>query len=206
MVVIRTWARGVVWLERIILGLRYEVRGAEHLPSTGGYIIAAKHQSTYETFKLHVLFNDPAIILKKSLLSVPLWGWYLKKSGVIAIDRSTPEKAILSVKEGAERVAAEGRPLIIFPQGTRVNVGVTSKEKSYKAGIYRIHESTELSVIPMAVNSGVFWPKGSVLKKRGTVVFEFLPPLANGLERKEFMVALEAQLETASDKLAIEAV
>ena len=202
--VIRFWVRGVHFLERYLLGLRYEVRGLEHVPKDGAFIIAAKHQSTYETFKLHLLFDDPAIILKKELLSIPLWGWYLAKSGMIAIDRSTPERAVVSVRDGAVEAVKQGRVLVIFPQGTRVRPHVSTAEKPYKPGVYRVHEATEAPVIPMALNSGVFWPRGSLLKKPGTVVFEFLPPIEAGLERRDFMACLEEALETRSDALAEE--
>ena len=108
---VRFWVHICTFLECTILGLSYEVRGRENLPQNGPYIIAAKHQSMYETIKLRVLFPDPAIILKKELLSIPLLGWYLKKSGVIAIDRGTPETALKSIGDGAIEMAAAGRPL-----------------------------------------------------------------------------------------------
>lgn len=202
---IKFWIYSESVLERVLLGLRYEVRGQEYLPSDGPYIVAAKHQSTYETFKLHELFDDAAIILKKELLSIPLWGWYLGKTGVIPIDRSTPDKAVISIRDGAMKVKDEGRVLVLFPQGTRVRPDIDTKKVSYKSGVYRVHEVTKLPVVPMATNSGCFWPKGSLLKKPGTVVFEFLPPMAQGLERKEFMSSLEDIIETASNQLAVEA-
>lgn len=199
------WTRGVSWMERHLLGLTYEIRGAEHLPKSGGFIVAAKHESTYETFKLHAMFHDPAIVLKKELLAIPLWGHYLKKSGVIAIDRSTPERAAVSVRDGAKVVAAQERPIVIFPQGTRVSPEATTKEKPYKAGAFRVYEATGLPVIPLALNSGCFWPKGKLLKKSGVVVFEFLPEMPAGLDRQSFMRALEDALESKSRLLAIEA-
>jgi 1-acyl-sn-glycerol-3-phosphate acyltransferase len=203
--ILRFWVKGVTWMEKYLLGLNYEIRGKENLPSDGSFIVAAKHESTYETFKLHALVDDPAIILKKELLSIPLWGWYLKKSGVIAIDRSTPEKAAVSVRDGAKAVAEAGRPIVIFPQGTRVAFDALPSENPYKAGIYRVYEATGLPVVPMALNSGCFWPKGSILKKPGRVVFEFMPPMPPALDRSGFMAELERRLEAQSAKLAIEA-
>ena len=186
------------FLERVILGLRYEVRGLENLPKEGPYIIAAKHQSAYETTKLHILFKDPSVILKKELLSIPLWGLYLKKSDPIAIDRSTPDTATQSIKDGALRMKEQGRPIVIFPQGTRVGTDQTTKDKPYKPGVARIQEATDLPIIPMALNTGLFWPRNSFFKSPGCVIFEFLKPIKPGLERQELMAQLEKETEEAS--------
>jgi 1-acyl-sn-glycerol-3-phosphate acyltransferase len=203
--IIRIWLSSVYFLERNILGLDYEVRGAENLPATGSYIIAAKHQSAYETMKLHLLFHDPAIILKRELLGIPLWGSYLKKADVIAIDRSSPETAIASIQDGALRMKGQGRPIIIFPQGTRVGIKETSTDRPYKVGVARIQEATQLPIIPLALNAGFFWPKIGRRKKPGCVVFEFLPPIEPGLERIDLIQKLETTVESASQNLLQEA-
>ncbi len=202
---VRFWVHICTFLECTILGLSYEVRGRENLPQNGPYIIAAKHQSMYETIKLRVLFPDPAIILKKELLSIPLWGWYLKKSGVIAIDRGTPETALKSIGDGAIEMAAAGRPIVIFAQGTRTRPNETPADKPYKGGVARIQDSIGLPVIPMALNSGLFWPKGGWLKSPGKVIFEFLPPIPPGKERKDLIKEIETRLEDASNSLMNEA-
>jgi 1-acyl-sn-glycerol-3-phosphate acyltransferase len=202
---VRLWIYVVTFLEYTLMGLTYEVRGKEHLPKSGSYIVAAKHMSAYETIKLRVLFSDPAIILKKELLSIPMWGWYLKKSGVIAIDRGTPERALKSIEEGAIQMAAAGRPIVIFVQGTRVKPDDTPKDKPYKSGIARIQEATKLPIIPMALNTGLFWPRRGFGKTSGTIVFEFLPPIAPGKNRKELMAEIEQKLESESSKLMNEA-
>ncbi len=194
--VVHFFVHCTAFLEKYVLGLRYEVRGLENLPDQGPYIIAAKHQSAYETFKLHILFKDPAIVLKKELLKIPLWGQYLGKSDVIAIDRSTPKDAIKSIQDGANRVAAQGREIIIFPQGTRVKPETTTQEKPYKIGIVRIQEATRLPIIPMALNTGVFYPKKGWCKKPGTVVFEFLPAIPHDPTRKSGEVLKEIQTKT----------
>lgn len=193
-------------LERFILGLRYEIRGREHLPDHPPYIVGAKHQSTYETLKLHLIFDDPAIILKRELLKIPLWGLYLKKSVPIAIDRTNPDSAIQSIQDGAKRVKNNHRPIVIFPQGTRVKPSDTAQNKPYKVGIARIQEATDLPIIPMATNTGVFWPRDSFLKSGGTVIFEFLPPIPQGLERSDLLARLEQTIEPASNALMAEAV
>lgn len=192
-------------LEKYILDLNFEVRGRENLPSSGSYIVASKHQSAYETTKLHILFNDPAIILKKELLKIPLWGWYLGKSDVIAIDRSTPKSAIESIQNGARRMQTQGRPVIIFPQGTRVSTNTTAKDRPYKIGVVRLQEATNLPIIPLAMNTGVFWPRNSWIKKPGTVIFEFLPPVNPGLPAADILAKLQKDIEDRSIALMNEA-
>ncbi len=202
---VRAYLHTIAFLERNIMGISYEIRGQHHLPKSGPFLIAAKHQSLFETFKLHLIFDDPAIILKKELLQIPLWGWFLKKADVIAIDRSTPERALRSIEQGALHVKNQGRPIVIFPQGTRVQPSETPKDKPYKAGIARVQAAADLPVIPMALNSGVFWPKRSWLKKPGVVIFEFMEPVPPGkMERKELMEYIEKRLEEKSNKLAKE--
>lgn len=191
-------------LERFILGLDFEVRGRKHLPP-GACIIAAKHQSAYETTKLHILFDDPAIILKRELLKIPLWGRYLAKSDVIAIDRSTPKSAIESIQSGARRVMEQSRQIVIFPQGTRVATHVTAKDRPYKIGVVRIQEATQLPIIPLAMNTGVFWPRNSWLKTPGRVVFEFLPPILPGETPDKILSNLQETLESRTDELMTEA-
>ncbi len=189
----------VAFLEKYILDLNYEVIGTEHLPKTGSYIVAMKHQSAYETLKLCVLFYNPAVILKKELFSIPLWGWLAKKAGHIGIDRTNRQTAIHSINDGTQRVAQEGRPLVIFPQGTRVRVGDT---RPYKKGVARMAEHGDLSIIPIALNSGVFWPKNAFWKRAGTVTFKILPPLPTGLSVEKTMEKIEKDLEYESNLLA----
>ena len=114
------WLNTVAWIEKHILGLHYEVRGKENIPTDTNYILAAKHQSAYETMKLHHLLGDPTVVLKKELLSIPIFGLFLKKIGVIAIDRNSKEAAIQSLIDGAKQMKHKKRPIVIFPQGTRV--------------------------------------------------------------------------------------
>ena len=209
----RKLAMGVVWmfvhmnwlLERWILNLRFEVRGGEHLPESGSYIVAAKHQSAYETMKLHILFKDPAVILKKELLSIPLWGWYLAKSDVIAIDRTSKSAAVASIKKGAIHMKDMGRPIVIFPQGTRVYPESTATEKPYKTGVLRVQEATQLPIIPMAMNAGVYWPRNAFWKSSGTVIFEFLPPIEASTDNAKLMAELENGIEEKSNALMKEA-
>jgi len=194
-------------LEKIFLNLTYEIRGLENLPTSGSYLVASKHQSTYETFKLHILFKDPAIVLKKELLKIPLWGLYLKKSDVIAIDRSTPKMAIQSIKDGAKRVAAQGRPIVIFPQGTRVLPTTTPTEKPYKIGIIRMQEETGLPIVPLALNTGIFWPRNALwIKKSGKVIFEFLPTVHAGQTNEDTIAEIGKLIEEKSNALMEEGI
>ena len=192
-------------LERAVLGLDYEIRGKENLPASGSYIVAAKHQSAYETMKLHIIWPHPAIVLKRELLRIPLWGRYLAMIGPIAIDRSSGKEAMTQIIEGAQRIKAEGRPMVIFPQGTRVSVDTTPAEKPYRIGVARMQEATQLPIIPMATNTGVFWPKHKWCKRGGRVVFEFLPPIQPGGEARAVIAQLQETLESASNTLCDEA-
>ncbi len=201
--VVHGFVHTTAFLEKYILNLRYEVRGQEHLPDKGPYIIAAKHQSAYETFKLHILFNDPAVVLKKELLKIPFWGKYLAKSDPIAINRSSPKEAIRSLKEESKRVAAQKRALIIFPQGTRTSITTSPAEKPYKIGIVRMQEATGLPIIPMALNTGYFYPKHKWIKNSGTVIFEFLKPIPHNeiQEASATLNQLEMRIEEKSSHL-----
>ena len=204
--VVTGFCRSTAFLEKYILGLTYEIRGQEHLPISGSYIVAAKHQSAYETLKLHLLFHDPAVVLKKELLKIPLWGKYLAKSDVIAIDRSSPKAAIKSIQDGAKHIAAQGRPIVIFPQGTRVATHISAKDKPYKIGIIRMQDATALPIIPMALNTGVFYPRQKWCKKPGRVIFEFMPPIMPSDNRSETLKKIEMSVETKSSLLMEEGI
>lgn len=199
--IVRLWVRTVYLLERMILRLDFEVLGREHLPRSGAFIVAAKHQSAYETMKLHILFDDPAIVLKRELLRIPLWGLFLKKIDPIAIDRSSRDEALRSLLAGLGHVKEQGRPIVIFPQGTRVAADATTTQKPYKGGIAKMASASGLPVIPLALNTGLFWPRNSWIKRPGKVVFEFLPALPTGLSDPALMAELETRLETASRAL-----
>lgn len=205
MKIVALWVNTVSLLERVFLNLHYEVRGREYLPQSGSYLVAAKHESAYETMKLHILFDDPAIVLKQELLKIPVWGLFLKKIDPIAIDRSNREHAIKSLIAGTLHVRDQGRPIIIFPQGTRVAPDVPVDKKPYKAGIAKMAETSGLPIVPLALNTGLFWPRNSWFKRPGKVIFEFLPALPQGLSAPENMALLTEKLETASSALNAEA-
>ncbi len=191
------WVRSVAWVERHVLGLDYRVIGRENLPAHGAFIVAAKHQSTFETMKLHIILNDPAIVLKKELLRIPIWGRYLRQTGMIPIDRGAGRRAVGDMLKASRKAKAEGRPIVIFPQGTRIPVGVKS---SYKSGVVALYQQLGLPILPLALNSGLFWPK-SGMKHGGTVTFSFLPPIEPGLEPDAALSLLEQRLESETDRL-----
>ncbi len=196
-VVVGLWLSQLAWIERHIGGIGYRVIGQQHVPP-GACIIAAKHQSAWETFKLHLLFGDPAVVLKAELLDIPLWGWYVRRAGMIPIDRSRGAEALPRMMQAAHKAAGEGRKIVIFPQGTRTAPG---EVRAYKSGVAALYEGLNLPVVPMALNSGLFWPRNSFIKKPGTITIEFLPPIPPGLPRADMMERLKNGLEAASDRL-----
>jgi len=202
MAVVRWYLGSVAFLERVVLGLRYEVRGRQHLPASGSYLVAAKHQSAWETMKLHLLLHDPAVVLKTELTRIPVWGLFARKTEMIPVDRGARGRAVNSLLEGARKVVTQGRPIVIFPQGTRTAPGVYH---NYRIGVGVLYDQLHLPIVPMALNSGLYWPRRAFLKRPGTVVVEFLPPIQPGLQRFEAMIELETRLEAATDRLVVAA-
>ena len=191
------WIKLIIGVLRVVVGLRHEVNGLENLPKQN-IIIAAKHQSAWETLALHLIFKDPAIILKKELLKLPILGWFISKVGMVPINRSGGGGALKSMIEVAKRWSDSGRPIIIFPQGTRVGV---DEKLRYHPGVFAIYKALDLPVVPVALNSGVFWPKQSFTKQAGTIKLEVIEPIPPGLGRKEFMDLLEMKIEKTSRNL-----
>lgn len=203
--VARFYQRANYFLEKHVMNLDFEVRNAHLIPEGGQFIAAIKHQSAYETMKLLFLFEDPTIILKRELLRIPIFGWFLKKLEVIDIDRSNREDSLRSLREGAQKMKDNHRPIVIFPQGTRVSADATTKERPYKGGIMKLYSATNMPIIPIALNTGVYWPRNSFWKKSGKVIFEVLPSIPAGLDSGQVMKALEETIEPASKKLVEEA-
>ena len=183
----RFWMRGLQVLLGAIVGLRYQVRGLQNLPDRP-VIIASKHQSAWETVFFHLVRVDTVIGLKHELTRIPLFGWYLMIAHNIRIDRGGAAKALRSLIEGAKTAVAEGCSILIFPEGTRVAPG---DPPDYKPGVAALYKELEIPVVPVALNSGLFWGRQSFLKRPGTIAVEFLEPIAPGLERKAFMALLE---------------
>ena len=194
---VMVWLTVVAWVEKYLCGISFRVIGREHIPP-GACIVAAKHQSEWETFKLHILLGDVAIVLKKELLRIPVIGWYMARSGSIGIDRGGRTAAIAGMVKAAKAAAAEGRRIVIFPEGTRASPG---EQRPYKSGVAALYQELNLPVVPMALNSGVLWPRNSFFKKPGVVTVEFLPPIPPGLSREDMMQRLRDELEPAALRL-----
>jgi 1-acyl-sn-glycerol-3-phosphate acyltransferase len=201
MVFARVWVRGVMLLLRLIVGLTCEVRGRDHVPA-GAVLVASKHQSALETLFFQLVLEDPAFVLKRELQWIPFFGWYLAKTGVIAIDRSAGTKALRAMVKGGEQAKADGRPIIIFPEGTRTPPGT---RQPYHSGVAMMYGALGVPTVPVALNSGLFWGRRAFTKRPGVVTIEFLPVIEPGLNRKRFMAELEARIEAATDHLVAEA-
>lgn len=190
-----------VWLLEKIVGTRLEVRGAENLPD-GAALVASKHQSAWDTFALVPLLHDPAIIMKRELMWIPLYGWFSAKFGMIFVRRDAGPAAIRGMANDAvERVEA-GRHILIFPEGTRREPGA---EPAYKPGAHFLYTRLGIPCVPLALNSGLYWPRRSLQRNPGTIIVEFQKPIPPGLPRKDFAKRLETAIETASDALVKEA-
>ncbi|EKV29253.1 1-acyl-sn-glycerol-3-phosphate acyltransferase [Caenispirillum salinarum AK4] len=198
----RLWTRGILTLARWMVGLRYEIRGLENLPADGRCIVAAKHQSAWDTFFFHGVLADPVYILKKELLHIPFVGWYMARTQQIGIDRSTGAKALKFMVKAANQAAEEQRQLVIFPEGTRTPPG---DSRPYKPGITALYGRLDLPVVPVALNSGLFWARQSFIKYPGTIVVEFLEPIPPGQDKRVFMKTLHERIEDACARLNREA-
>jgi 1-acyl-sn-glycerol-3-phosphate acyltransferase len=192
------WTKMALWLQRHVLRLHYEVRTHTPLPQ-GGVVYAVKHQSAWETLALWHIIDRPVFVLKKELLTIPIFGAYLRATDHIAIDRSDGAKAMQQIIEQARHFLDQGRNVVMFPEGTRTAIGANVR---YKQGIGILYDALSPTVYPVALNSGCFWERNAWIRKAGTVEVEILPPIASGLEKAEFMTVLKEQIETVSRNLA----
>ncbi len=194
------WAIVSLLLLQLIVGLSYEVRGSDNLPK-GAAIVAFKHQSAWDTIALWVLLENPAIVLKRSLAMIPVFGWYMRRGKAIIIDREAGAGALKPMVAAARSAVAEGRPIAIFPEGTRTVVGATG---SYQPGVAALYKQLGLPLVPAALNSGLFWGRRSFLKRPGRILVEFLPAIEPGLDRRHVMAELERRIEQATAMLVAE--
>jgi 1-acyl-sn-glycerol-3-phosphate acyltransferase len=190
-----------LWLLKVVCGIKLEVRGREKLPQ-GACLVAAKHQSAWETFGLIPLFRDPALLMKRELLWIPFHGWFSHKFGMIPVDRDKGPAALRRMVREAKLRVAQGREIIIFPEGTRRAPGAPP---DYKTGVVLLYETLQIPCVPLALNSGAFWPRRSLSLRPGTIVVEFLDPIPPGLPKAEFLDGLSRSIETASARLLVEA-
>lgn len=195
--VIKLWARFVLFGLRWIAGVKVEFRGLEHRPA-GPALVAPKHQGMLDVVAPFAILDDPCFVLKKELMPLPFFGWFAWKTRMIPIDRAAHAKALKDMVRHARARIADGRQIVIFPEGTRTEPGA---EADYKPGVAAIYRDLEVACWPVATNSGVHWPAHGFRRYPGTVVFEFLEPIPAGLKRAEFMSRLEASVEGASKAL-----
>ena len=194
---LQAWATTSLWWLRLICGTRYEIRGAENIPQ-GAVLVASKHQSAWDTFALLPLFDDPAMVLKRELVFIPLFGWFIPKFRMIPVERSSGASALKAMVARAKEAAAMGRQIVIFPEGTR---RVPGAPPDYKPGAAALYLHLGLPCLPIALNSGLYWPRRQFLRYPGTIVVEILPVIEAGLTRRDFGKRLETAIETATARL-----
>src|SRR5438067_1490178 len=189
----RLWVSGALWLLKTLIGLDHRAVGLENMRQRPA-IYAAKHQSAWDTLVFAHYLHFPAFVLKRELLYLPLYGLYLLRAGMIPVDRRGRASALRRVLASAKRRREQGRDLLIFPEGTRVAPG---QHRAYHPGVAALYGHLDLPVVPVALNSGLFWGRRSFIKKPGTITLEFLPAIPPGLESRAFMAELENRLERA---------
>ena len=197
----KTWGRCNLVLLRVVCGLDYEIRGLEKMPK-GPIIVAAKHQSAWETFALVHLFDNPVFIVKRELQWIPIFGWLMVKARMVPVDRRAGSQALNAMTERARIELADNRQLIIFPEGTRRAAGA---EPRYKYGVAHLYAAEGVPCVPIALNSGLFWPRRSMRRLPGTVLVEILDPVAPGLDKDVFFKRLQNDIEAATARLIAEA-
>jgi 1-acyl-sn-glycerol-3-phosphate acyltransferase len=183
-----------------ICGVRVEIRGRQHMPG-GAALIAAKHQCMFDTIAPFAALDDACYVMRKELAHIPFYGWYCARAGMIVIDRDAGAKALRQLIADARERMAQARQLVIFPEGHRMAPGAAGE---YKPGIAALYRDLGLPCTPLATNSGYHWPAHGLLRRPGTIVYQFLEPIPAGLARAEFMRVLEERIETASAALAAE--
>jgi 1-acyl-sn-glycerol-3-phosphate acyltransferase len=199
--VAQAWGSVTLWLLRTIVGTRVEYRGRERIPA-GALLVAAKHQSFADIHALLPLFDDPTFVLKRELTFIPLFGPLALKAKMIAVDRKRGAAAIAGMNKQALAAMAEGRQILIYPEGTRRPPGA---EPAYRQGVAHLYRTLDVPCLPVALNSGLYWPRRKAIIRPGTIVVEFLDPIPPGLERVAFLERLERDVEIASDRLLAEA-
>jgi 1-acyl-sn-glycerol-3-phosphate acyltransferase len=197
----RLWGRTTLWLLRMVCRIDVEWRGLDKIPKGGAVLIAAKHQSTWETFALVTVLSDPTFIIKKELTWIPVFGWLTWRAGMIVVDRRGGKAAIDAMTAQARQALAAGRPIVIFPEGTRRPAGAAPR---YKTGIAHLYAACDVPCVPVALNSGLFWPRRRLVRRPGTVKVEVLDPIPPGQDREAFLVELERMIETATTRLLAE--
>ncbi|WP_427024278.1 lysophospholipid acyltransferase family protein [Aureimonas ureilytica] len=195
--IVKSWGRSSLWLLRLLAGTRSVVTGQENIPA-GPVLVASKHQSFWEVIALLPHLEKPTFILKKELMRIPVFGWYAKRMGMIPVDRQRRGAVLPSLLGEARKAIADGRQIIIFPEGTRAAPGTPP---NYRPGIHFLYDALQLTVVPVALNSGLFWPRQAVRRQPGTIRAEFLPPIGPGLSREALLREMSGRIEARSNAL-----
>jgi 1-acyl-sn-glycerol-3-phosphate acyltransferase len=194
----RWWSQAWLKVYEMVCGVSYRVQGREHLPE-GGCVIAMKHQSTWDTFAMFAIFREPVFVFKSELARIPFFGWALLRLGCIPVRRGTGKAALDSMIEGTIAACSRGQQVVVFPEGTR---GVVGQPATYKSGVSHLYQAMGGVVVPVALNSGLFWPRRGFLRPPGVIILEILPPIPPGLDRKDMQQRLVDDIETASQRLS----
>lgn len=197
----RVWGISSVYLHELITGARVTIRGIENIPE-GPILVAAKHQSAWETMGLVPFFPRTSYIFKRELLWVPLFGWHMLKAGQVPIDRGDRQKALASIERGVKRATEKGAHIMIFPEGTRRKVGAPP---AYRYGVARIYKAVNSPCVPVAVLSGLAWPRNTFLHYPRPIIVEFLPVIPAGLDPDVFYARVQEDIEAGVNRLMVEA-
>jgi len=197
----RHWAHTNLWLLRVVCRIDVDWRGIEKIPR-GAVLVAAKHQSAWETFALLTVLAEPTFILKRELLWIPFYGWFAQHAGMIPVERGGGKPALVAMTARAREALLEGRQIVVFPEGTRRPPGA---EPKYKFGIAHLYAEGVAPCVPIALNSGLFWPRRQFLRYPGTIAVEVLDPIAPGLPMEEFFQRLQQDIEAATTRLMAQA-
>ncbi len=200
--VVRIWGFTSLWFHNKIIGTTFSFEGLENIPEQGGFIVGGKHQSAWETYALLLFLKDPSYILKRELMFLPIFGWFAAKAKVVAVNRGKRSIALAAMTKAAARQLNEGRQIIIYPEGTRVT---PFAPPNYKYGIAHMYKEVGCRVLPVALNSGLFWPRQSFLRYPGKITMRFLPVIEPGLPLEEFRTKLQTDIETATNEIMVAA-
>lgn len=200
--VVKAWAWNTLWMHHLLIGTRFEFRGQENLPKEGGWLFASKHQSSWETYTMLLFCPDPSYILKRELMLIPFFGWFAMKMDVIPVNRGKRSEALRQMNKEAKRQYQAGRQITIYPEGTRRAAYAPPK---YKFGITHLYTNLNARVVPVALNSGLFWPRREKRLYKGTIIMEFMPVIEPGLSQDEFSSILMESIEAKTAELLKEA-
>ncbi|MGE3143405.1 MAG: lysophospholipid acyltransferase family protein [Hyphomonadaceae bacterium] len=194
----RVWARMALWGLRVICGARVRFEGLEHISAAPPQLYASKHQAMLDTITPFAVLKRPAIVLKQELLKMPIFGWFAQRTGMIAIDREGHAKTLKAMLRTARTRLAEGRDIVIFPEGTRQELDAPP---DYKIGVAALYRDLGAPCVPVAVSTGLVWSAHGLIRRPGRATIKFLPPIPPGLSREEFMRTLEERIETETAAL-----